>query len=616
MLNISESKIKKKNNKKILNHKLNSRNNKKLNIRKSSTSSTHNNNERFSILGPINKEFIFQLEKKKQLNSLKKSSNKVVNFMHKLDDSLKVFNRDLSRANNPLMVQNLTNISFKRSIMIRKKLRNLDRMNTKFENDYNIYKFNLHLNDNNKNYIINEEEKKKEKERQIKEDDKLRPESIKILNKLFKNNDKEVSLSDYKKNKKLKELKTSIDYICGTESNEQKRKKENLATISHYSDVVRSPSFIREKSKNASFIPSVKYNKENIYYSKKYDLVQEIMDKDKELIEKINRTIQISPKNKITYRLKMKNQKLKRKSNTLNNYSTIKNIDYPIKITEPYINNQSKTIEYSKNNFSDKLNSLSRISQKDDDKKNIISLRHKITYSPIQSYLKTDPNNTLYKKFNTINNEIKIRCKTSHNISYISKNNLNSNNNSSLAKSSINKMYPLIENIKNLLNDNYKLKDDLKFEYNIITNKINDFKKKKKMKVIKNELNIDKLRKDLNLINVNPIVDEVDVLMNNVKKMEKIMKKKDINLLMKVAKTVIREDKLANRYLIYRNNPLLLLKMRKQNKKKVFDDEEKGNLIIKERNEMFKLFKNDGPDFNNEEYLSNLIKRYKSMKIK
>ena len=616
MLNISESKITKKNNKKILNHKLNSRNNKKLNIRKSSTSSTHNNNERFSILGPINKEFIFQLEKKKQLNSLKKSSNKVVNFMHKLDDSLKVFNRDLSRANNPLMVQNLTNISFKRSIMIRKKLRNLDRMNTKFENDYNIYKFNLHLNDNNKNYKINEEEKKKEKERQIKEDDKLRPESIKILNKLFKNNDKEVSLSDYKKNKKLKELKTSIDYICGTESNEQKRKKENLATISHYSDVVRSPSFIREKSKNASFIPSVKYNKENIYYSKKYDLVQEIMDKDKELIEKINRTIQISPKNKITYRLKMKNQKLKRKSNTLNNYSTIKNIDYPIKITEPYINNQSKTIEYSKNNFSDKLNSLSRISQKDDDKKNIISLRHKITYSPIQSYLKTDPNNTLYKKFNTINNEIKIRCKTSHNISYISKNNFNSNNNSSLAKSSINKMYPLIENIKNLLNDNYKLKDDLKFEYNIITNKINDFKKKKKMKVIKNELNIDKLRKDLNLINVNPIVDEVDVLMNNVKKMEKIMRKKDINLLMKVAKTVIREDKLANRYLIYRNNPLLLLKMRKQNKKKVFDDEEKGNLIIKERNEMFKLFKNDGPDFNNEEYLSNLIKRYKSMKIK
>ena len=616
MLNISESKITKKNNKKILNHKLNSRNNKKLSIRKSSTSSTHNNNERFSILGPINKEFIFQLEKKKQLNSLKKSSNKVVNFMHKLDDSLKVFNRDLSRANNPLMVQNLTNISFKRSIMIRKKLRNLDRMNTKFENDYNIYKFNLHLNDNNKNYKINEEEKKKEKERQIKEDDKLRPESIKILNKLFKNNDKEVSLSDYKKNKKLKELKTSIDYICGTESNEQKRKKENLATISHYSDVVRSPSFIREKSKNASFIPSVKYNKENIYYSKKYDLVQEIMDKDKELIEKINRTIQISPKNKITYRLKMKNQKLKRKSNTLNNYSTIKNIDYPIKITEPYINNQSKTIEYSKNNFSDKLNSLSRISQKDDDKKNIISLRHKITYSPIQSYLKTDPNNTLYKKFNTINNEIKIRCKTSHNISYISKNNFNSNNNSSLAKSSINKMYPLIENIKNLLNDNYKLKDDLKFEYNIITNKINDFKKKKKMKVIKNELNIDKLRKDLNLINVNPIVDEVDVLMNNVKKMEKIMRKKDINLLMKVAKTVIREDKLANRYLIYRNNPLLLLKMRKQNKKKVFDDEEKGNLIIKERNEMFKLFKNDGPDFNNEEYLSNLIKRYKSMKIK
>ena len=31
---------------------------------------------------------------------------------------------------------------------------------------------------------------------------------------------------------------------------------------------------------------------------------------------------------------------------------------------------------------------------------------------------------------------------------------------------------------------------------------------------------------------------------------------------------------------------------------------------------MIKLFKNDGPDFFSETYLANLIKRYKTMKIK
>lgn len=140
-----------------------------------------------------------------------------------------------------------------------------------------------------------------------------------------------------------------------------------------------------------------------------------------------------------------------------------------------------------------------------------------------------------------------------------------------------------------------------------------------KKKIQQNEINIEKLRKNLKLNNLGNVIDEIDVVMNNVKKMEKLVKKSDIYLLRRVAKTVIREDKLANKNLIFDNNTInaKLKKIYDRRKKKNERDEnEDVNLDRQERIEMIKLFKNDGPDFFNEEYLSNLIKRYKTMKIK
>jgi hypothetical protein len=52
-------------------------------------------------------------------------------------------------------------------------------------------------------------------------------------------------------------------------------------------------------------------------------------------------------------------------------------------------------------------------------------------------------------------------------------------------------------------------------------------------------------------------------------------------------------------------------------KKKGINQEEKEvNLNQQERVEMIRLFKNDGPDFFNEDYLSSLIKRYKTLNVK
>ena len=114
-------------------------------------------------------------------------------------------------------------------------------------------------------------------------------------------------------------------------------------------------------------------------------------------------------------------------------------------------------------------------------------------------------------------------------------------------------------------------------------------------------------------------MDEVDVVMNNVKRMEKLVKKKDIYFLRKVAKTVIREDKLANKNLVFNNNTInaklkkIYDRRTKTNNK---DENENENLERQQRIEMIKLFKNDGPDFFSENYLSNLIKRYRTLKVK
>ena len=144
---------------------------------------------------------------------------------------------------------------------------------------------------------------------------------------------------------------------------------------------------------------------------------------------------------------------------------------------------------------------------------------------------------------------------------------------------------------------------------------INDFKSVPKKKVPKYEVNIEELRKELRLYNLDNIVDEVDVVMNNVKRMEKLVKKKDIYFLRKIAKTVIREDKLANKNLVFNNNTInaklkkIYERRAKTNNK---DENENENLERQQRIEMI----NDGPDFFSENYLSNLIKRYKTMKIK
>ena len=625
---ISEINIKKNKSPVMLNQKLSSRNNKSVNFTKANTSARRPKKKKFNLVGTNNQEFLYRLKKRQQLNSLKEKSNKVSAYMNNFEKSYKSININLNSIHNSAMIANLAKINFKKSIMVRHKLRNLDKMNEEFDREY--YKFDLNSNNESRKIYQDkvdlEYQKRIKRENQIRKE-KFKAESIKIMNILFKNNNEEGgSFSDYKKNKKLNELKSSINYICGTDTKNKNGKKSHN-TISHYNEAIKSPSFIREKNKNGNFSPSVRYDKSNIFFSKKYELVQDIMDKDKKNKDQIFNTIQVSPmkKKKRKYKIKVTNPIFKTELNESQKDST-NNKDSPIKITE--IQNMAKTIS-NETNYLDKsgiknskFQSTKNLNNSKLNSEKVFTHRIRskkfMTNSPKK---KQDPslisNIDLPPKFFSTKKEKTKRCQTAY-IVNSSKNNIYDFNNISKSKRK-KKIYPLL---MDLLDDNYKLKEDLKLGFNIITNMINDFKKTKKAKVIKNELNIRKLREDLKLIKVPPVVDEIDVVMNNVNKMEGLMRKKDIDMLRKVAKTIIREDILANKNMIYENNPLTTRKIYEKrgiddnDNNKIIDEDDGETLAEQERAEMLRLFKNDKPDFCNEEYLAHLIKRIRSLKVK
>ena len=123
----------------------------------------------------------------------------------------------------------------------------------------------------------------------------------------------------------------------------------------------------------------------------------------------------------------------------------------------------------------------------------------------------------------------------------------------------------------------------------------------------------------MHLNKINPIIRESDIIVKNEKKMEKKIRKEDAHILRKIVNIVLQEDRLANRNAVYNSNSLnsKLKKIMERRIKTIntneFDD---YNEPENDKIEMLKLFKKDNPDFFNIKHLSNLIKRYKTMKVK
>ena len=170
--------------------------------------------------------------------------------------------------------------------------------------------------------------------------------------------------------------------------------------------------------------------------------------------------------------------------------------------------------------------------------------------------------------------------------------------------------------LKNLLEENYSLKNDLQFRINLISSHLQDYKRQQKKKPEEINLDIRKIRKELKLDKLTSIIKESEIIVRNEKKMEKQLKKEDASILRGVVNKILQEDRLINKEIVINTNSLnnklkkILERRVKHMEINENDDDENDKVQI------LKLFKDDNPDFFNMNHLSSLIKRYKTMKIK
>ena len=441
----------------------------------------HNSRNKLNSLlsSTSNKQIILETLKLQKLNELKNKTRRVSQIMDAIGESFKIKNKNLKMIKADLISQNLTKINYRRSLLISKKLKDLDKLNEEFDEEFINRKYE-HREYKGNNYDSSSDDFYDNSISQHNDNNNeldFTSEQRRIFKILFIKNEENDNkpFSDYKKNKQLKELKSNIEYVCGIKLDEEnsnnktqaKTKSENKE--SHYFIPKRSPCFIREKNKNDSFTPSLKYDKSKIFFERNYDKSKSKEDKSKQYI----------------------------------NYNL-----------QNYISNN---LHRKKNFFMDK-NDISIIPIK----KRKISETNKFEINeqeklPIINREENDENKN--KTLNIPNTPTKLRI---NNFSYNNK-----RNNSKIfiknlkTENNITEQKNISSILKNLLKDSYTLNSDMKFGLNIISSHLDIYKKKSKKKQEENEIDIAKIRKELNLNLVNPIIRESDILVKNEKKMEK-----------------------------------------------------------------------------------------------
>lgn len=529
-----------------------------------------------SLITTNKKKLIYEIIKSQKLNEIKTKTNQVTQIMNTIGETFKPSKRNSILFKNNLITQNITNINFRRSLLVQKKLKDIDKLNFAFDKEY--INDNIASNQSKKNIYDSSSEDEYDKYMINTNDINLNfnSEQRRIFRILYRKNkrNKNRPFSEYKRNKKLNDLKTNIEYVYGIkldeENNENKfeNDKDELEKNTHYFIHRRKPRFIREKDPNENFTPNMKYDKTKIFFDKKYDIPQ---FKNNNIKQYINYTFQnnflknnsqrkrmIINTNKISKIKRKKIKLIKQENNKIEEKEKQPNIEY-----DEINGTKFKTLN---NNMSIK-NTFSKISSK------TLSHNNKRNFSKIHiKNLKTENNTTNRKKIYLI--------------------------------------------LKNLLKETYSLNDDLKVGINIISSHLNDYKKRPIKKDSEIGLDLEKIRKDLNLNKINTIIKESDIVLKNEKIMEKKVRKEDVIFLRKIVNIVLQEDRLANKNYVYNNNSLgsKLKKImeRKMKNRNIFEPDEPGE----EKKELIKLFKADSPDFFNIRHLSNLIKRYKTMKIK
>ena len=557
--------------------------NKILNKRKSKINTSYEKKKSISNIA-----FKGDVLRRSILKQIGDNSERTMQITKKLGEGFRTYKLSISNEKNPLnsiISNNILNINIKRSRLVAKRLKNLEKMNEQY--DYEYYKsYNLDY-DKNENNNENEkdinEKKKKENylspgERAIKEEE----EDNKFVHKFEK-------FEGYRTKKKLENLKTVIDFMDKKDNlgfDEGRMKKHNNLLALNL-DRIKSLSFIRPRKKfESNYIPSINYNKNNLFFDKKYTLIQDNFKRNSISNQYIS---SIPLQNKLTKKIHI--------NTTENSNSSIKS------------NNTSQQNLVTFSNFSCDGNNITT----NNSKNTLFTPENRKNKSQKHRRIFSSPNSSSIKKYNTTKNSGIYYDDYTKNRNLIS--HINSKNKKQI-------MPMLIKLIKN----GSELKRDININNYFYKDTPMTYKNKSVPKnYYKNQIDIPNIRKEMHLYNVSEIIDEKKIIMNNVHKMSKSIHKKEMEILLNVAKTVIREDQLTHNF-VYYNDSL-------ENKMAYFRDKKKLKTMAnkafcaKARLEKFKknkktdeqklhkLMKNDKPNFNNIKSLEGMIYKYKTMKF-
>ena len=416
---------------------------------------------------------------------------------------------------------------------------------------------------------------------------KEKKDSMRNFRKKFETlNDKSLNL---KQQEKLKNLKNLLFWI--------ERKQKTIGTQNKEIinlDNSKKLNFIRSKNLN-QYIPSVNYNKNNLYYNKKYDLILDNIEQKSynntnndfynvnsnsfdvkffspEKFKKISSTKVISKEKKEDKKVKTKKLKIKEK---FLNHNSLKDEDDKKDISSKDIdNNEDKKRQYSLSNF------------------------HRNTRKEVE-----------------INqSEKKKRSKSSYKISNYSKN---------LKDDYIKTLLPLTQRLiteSNFINEQISTERKNDKCYDHFGEENTKEVKKNKIKY-KKAVNINKIREDIKLYNTKSYIDEENIVFKGVKRIEKLLtNKKEVRLARSIAQRVINEDILTHNYFNY--DATYNVRIKQLGERKLFSKfagdtaaskNKMGNKKTQktESQKMFKIVKGNLDNFFDKKSLEFLIFKYK-----
>ena len=393
---------------------------------------------------------------------------------------------------------------------------------------------------------------------------------------------------NFKQKEKLKKLK----YLFFWLETKQKTIGRNNKEIFNL-EKGKKINFCRSKNVN-KYVPSVNYNKTNLFYNKKYDLILDNLHAKKKHNQRIineynskyfNRQESTSYEKK-TFDSKNRNSK---ESITIKTSKTIRDENESNKKS---VEKQLKSSNFTDNEFSP--NNRRNVSGK--------------VYSSINNYYRVG-------KFIKKNDK---RCRSSYGA-----NKYSNENYSKILKRGYNKLlYPLTQRLiseSNLLSE--QISSERKNEKYLERFGDEDIKKHKLKQKKNAKVDLNKIINDFELYNTKSYINETNIILKGVKRIEKLLtNQKEINFARHVAQKVINEDILANNYFDYDatyNVRLKQISERKLFSKFAGDTAHSKNMMKlqhkkkSEKDQLFKLLKGGLENFFDKKSLEFMIFKHK-----